>query len=277
MFLFRYLFISLICVMSMAQIGHAQSIDDDLRQKLQLTMPKARVTQVIDGQTFVVNNTKTIHLPAMYIPWESPHSQGEYGARAKKFLEETIMEEFVRIYQVRNNDRALFNALGHHEGYVTVDGQFVQSLIVEKGLAFAYPSQSHYVVADILYDAEEKAKEAKVGFWADDTWEIKTPETVTDIENQFVIVEGAVKKVASRNNVIYLNFGDDWRTDFTIAASSGLRRDFSKAGINVMQLGGQKIRARGWARDYNGAYLEVFHPSQVEILNEKEENNENTQ
>jgi len=74
--------------------------------------------------------------------------------------------------------------------------------------------------------------------------------------------------VASRNNVIYLNFGDDWRTDFTVAASSQLRRDFSKAGINVMQLGGQKIRARGWVRDYNGAYLEVFHPSQIEVLAE---------
>jgi len=46
--------------MSMAQLGHAQSVDDELRQKLSLTMAKARVTQIIDGQTFVVNNTKTI-------------------------------------------------------------------------------------------------------------------------------------------------------------------------------------------------------------------------
>ncbi len=250
----------------MAQIGHAQSVDDELRQKLQLTMPKARVTQVIDGQTFVVNNTKTIHLPAIYIPWENPQSQGEYGARAKKFLEDVILEKFVRIYQVRNNERGLFNALGHNEGYVTVEGQFVQLMMVEAGLAFAYPSQSHNDLADMIYGAEVKARDSKVGFWADETWAIKTPDTVAEVENRFVIVEGTVKKVASRNNVIYLNFGDDWRDDFTVAASSQIRRDFSKAGINVMQLASQKIRARGWVREYNGAYLEVFHPSQVEVI-----------
>ena len=262
----RLLFLTLLFIMSMAQIGHAESIDDDLRQKLLLTTPKARVTNIIDGQTFVINNTKTIHLPAIYIPWETPQSQGQYGAKAKKFLESTINEKFVRIYQVRNNERALQNALGHQEGYVTIDGQLLQSLLLEKGLAFAYPTQSHFIIADMLYKAEAKAQDDKLGFWTDDRWHVLTPDTAEGVENGFAIIEGTVKKVASRNNVIYLNFGDHWKDDMTVAAASDLRRDFSKAGISIMQLAGQKIRARGWIREYNGPFIEIFHPSQIEVL-----------
>lgn len=253
--------------MSMAQMGQATMMDDNLRQKLSLTMPKARVTQVIDGQTFIVNNTTTIHLPALYIPRENDLSQGEYGARAKNHLESMINEKFVRIYQVRNNERALTNAIGHQEGYVTLeDGTLLQQALIEKGFAFAYPTQSHFVIADVLYSAENKAREEKIGFWGDDEWSILTADNTNDIENRFAIIEGTVKKVASRNNVIYLNFGDDWKSDFTVSMASDLRRDFSKMGLNVMQMAGQKIRARGWVRYYKGTFMEIFHPSQIEFL-----------
>jgi len=252
----------------MSQIGQAASVDDSLKLKLRLTTAKARVTTVIDGLTLIVNKADTINLSAIYIPWEYPDSQGEYGARAKKYLEDNLTDKFIRIYQVRNNDRALKNALGHDEGYIVrEDGLFIQQDMVEKGLAFAYPSQSHNAVADILYAAEAKARIDKVGFWADDQWKIISADNANEAElNRFAIVEGTVKKVASRNNVIYLNFGDNWKDDFTVSMSSDLRRTFAKSNINVMQLGGQTIRARGWMRDYNGAYIEIFDPSQIEVI-----------
>lgn len=253
----------------MAQIGQAEDVDQKFKDNLRLTTSKIQVKSIIDGQTLLVDNDRILYLPAIYIPWETPQSQGEYGVRAKQFLEDNLKEKFIRIYQVRNNDRALQNALGHEAAYIVRDdGWFAQGELVEQGLAFAYPSQSHYAVADMIYNAEAKARDAKIGFWADDEWGIHTPETIEGIENKFAIVEGQVQAVASRNNVIYINFGENWRDDFTVAVDSGLRRDFSKVGINVMDLAGKIIRARGWVRDYNGVFMDIFHSSQIEVMPE---------
>jgi micrococcal nuclease len=265
----RYLFLSLIITMSMAQIGQAFAGEDAIKDVLRLTTAKARVTQVIDGQTLVVNNTTTIHLPAIYIPWETPTSQGEYGKRAKEFLENEFLDKFVRIYQVRNIERALFNALGHKEAYLVRadDWVWAQEELVKFGYAFAYPTQSHKDTVDELYKAEDFARREKIGFWAEDQWQILNEETAIGIEDRFAIVEGVIEKIAVKNNVIYLNFGADWRNDMTVSMDSLLRRQFSKAGVNVTQLGGQKIRVRGWIRDYNGPYIEVLDPRQIEIIN----------
>ena len=265
----RFLFLTLLTVMSMAQMGQAQSIEETMKADFRLTMPQMRVTQIIDGQTFMVNRDKIIHIPAIYIPWETQQSQGKYALQAKEFLEETILNNVIRIYQVRQNERALFNALGHHEGYpITEDGVLLQIAMVENGLAFAYPSQSHYHLAERLYEAEAEARDNKVGLWAEDQWQVYNPQSIKGIENRFVVVEGQIEKVASRNNIIYLNFEQDWRTDFTVAFDSLLRREFSRAVIDVMNLAGAKIRVRGWVRDYNGPFIEIFHPSQIEILEE---------
>lgn len=265
----RYLFLSLIITMSMAEIGQAYADENAIKDVLRLTTAKARVTQVIDGQTLVVNNTTTIHLPAIYIPWETPTSQGEYGKRAKDFLEMEFLDKFVRIYQVRHIERALFNALGHEEAYLirADDGLWAQEELVKLGYAFAYPTQSHKDTADELYKAEEFAKTEKIGFWEEDQWQILNEETAVGVEDRFAIVEDTVEKIAIKNNVIYFNFGADWRSDMTVSMDSSLRRQFSKEGINIMQLGGQKIRARGWLRDYNGPFMEIFDPSQIKLIN----------
>jgi len=243
----------------------------DLQDSLRLLESKIPVHTVIDGQTLVVGRAgqdRILHLPAIYIPWETPYSVGAYGARAKAFLEENLSDNtLIRLYQVRHNERALHNALGHEAMYIErEDGWFAQEALVQNGLAFAYPTQSHFAVADRLYTAEESAREAKLGFWAQEEWQVLTPETVQKVENRFAIVMGKVHAVASRNNVIYLNFGENWRSDFTVAMDSRLRRDFAKAGISTMDLGDKIIEARGWVRDYNGAFMEVFHPSQVRII-----------
>jgi micrococcal nuclease len=265
----RYIVLAFIITMSMAQIGHVFAGEGAIKDILRLTTPKARVTQVIDGQTLVVNNTTTIHLPAIYIPWETPTSQGKYGKRAKEFLETEFLDKFVRIYQVRNIERALFNALGHKEAYLVRadDGLWAQEELVKFGYAFAYPTQSHKDTVLELYKAEEFARGEKIGFWAEDQWKILNEDTAIGVEDRFAIIEGVIEKIAVKNNVIYLNFGDDWRKDMTVAMDSLLRRQFSKAGINVTQLAGQKIRARGWIRDYNGPFIEIFDPSQIEIIN----------
>lgn len=258
--------------MSMAEKGHAQNnVRDGLRDIMRQTKPRVTVTQVINGNTIVVNNNETIHLPAIYIPLDPKDVAGEAMLAAKNYLEEKILDKFVSIYQVRDQVRGQTNALGHTEGYiVTEDGQtLIQAEMVRQGLAFAYPTQSHFEIAPRLYKAEQEARDNKVGLWGEDKWAVLTDrEAKTAPMDQFAIVEGEIVKVASRNNIIYLNFERDWREDFTIAVDSSIRRDFAKYGHNIMQLGNTPVRVRGWMRNYNGPFIEIFHPSQLEILDE---------
>lgn len=276
------MFLALYCVMSMTFIRQDVAHAQDLKSEYRLTMPKVRVTQVIDGLTLVVNNTTILNLPMLYIPLDSPRDAGVGMKQAKDYLDKELKDRFVRVYQVRDQKRGQVNNMGHIQAFVERDdGLWIQKDMLEKGLAFFYPSQSHYEYSDILYAAEAKAREEKLGFWADPKWAIVNDKDAKTLNDRFAIVEGVIEKIVTRNNTIYLNFERDWKTDFTIAIDSSRRRDFSKAGGNPMQWAGKRVRVRGWIRDYNGPYIEIFHPSEIEILDENKEEkqgkpNENT-
>lgn len=258
--------------LSMVFSGHNSVQAEALKDVLRLTMPKARVTQIVDGQTVIVNNTTTLSLPMIYIPWDSPQDPGEGMKRAKDYLEKELKDRFIKVYQIRDQKRGQLNALGHTQAYIERDdGLFVQRGLIENGLAFAYPTQSHFEMADVLYEAEDKAREAKVGFWADPKWDVMSDQEAKSIKDRFGIVEGKIDNIATRNNTIYLNFERDWKTDFTISLDSSRRRDFAKAGGNVMQWSGKKVQVRGWIREYNGPFVEIFHPSQIRVLEQTAE------
>jgi hypothetical protein len=65
---------------------------------------------------------------------------------------------------------------------------------------------------------------------------------------------------------IYLNFGDDWRSDFTISIDRKEIPAFAAAGIDLKVLAGKKVRVRGWIEWRNGAMIAATHPEQLELL-----------
>ena len=64
----------------------------------------------------------------------------------------------------------------------------------------------------------------------------------------------------------YLNFGPDWRSDFTVSAASAARRLFERDGHDLIALEGRIIRVRGWIKWWNGPMIELTHPEQIEVL-----------
>jgi hypothetical protein len=82
----------------------------------------------------------------------------------------------------------------------------------------------------------------------------------------FQIVEGRVEDVAESRGRIYLNFGEDWRTDFTATVAPSDRDSFSGSGIQLPDLEGRAIRVRGWLERRNGPMIDVTHPEQIELV-----------
>jgi hypothetical protein len=65
---------------------------------------------------------------------------------------------------------------------------------------------------------------------------------------------------------IYLNFGNDWRSDFTISIDRKDVRAFAAAGIDLKGLAGKRVRVRGWIEWRNGPMIAATHPEQLELL-----------
>jgi sensor domain CHASE-containing protein len=78
------------------------------------------------------------------------------------------------------------------------------------------------------------------------------------------LVEGIVTSTADVRGRVYLNFGADYRTDFTVAIAKKHRKRFKS--VDPVTLEGARIRVRGWVELMNGPMIWVSHPARIEIL-----------
>jgi micrococcal nuclease len=151
---------------------------------------------------------------------------------------------------------------------------WLQGALIANGLAMARPTPANPELAEKMYTLEDQARQAKSGIWAD-TSAHRLVEASNDIQplDRFAVVEGTVKTVAIIRNVTYLNFGDDYRKDFTIGIPSTQRQALARSGIDLFKLQGQKVRVRGWLRLYNGPYIELEHPVLFQQVKNEQNNN----
>lgn len=238
----------------------------DFRQ-LMMTTPKARVTDVPDGVTIEVDDKTKVRLAGIWVPWESDAEPGEPVRKAMALLKKVSQGRYVRLYQTRTPGPGRTNRLGQTVAQVERDdGLWLQGILLYAGLATVMTSESNPEMAARMYAIEADARKRKVGLWADARWDVLRPTQAKDFSNEYRIIEGKVFSTALRNNVFYINFSKDWRTDFTIMIPAERRLAFSREKINLMGLNGHTIRVRGWVRTKNGPMIEVSHPQQIEVL-----------
>ncbi|MBM7573356.1 S-layer homology domain-containing protein [Aquibacillus albus] len=133
----------------------------------------ATVNRVVDGDTIEVDlngEIETVRLLLVDTP-ETVHPtlpEQPYGPKASEYAKSTLPEgKEVRIEydgpETDNYDRLL--------GYVWVDGEMFNKLLLEKGLArYAYVLEPPYTYQDELEAAEEKAKNEEIGIWSLDDY-----------------------------------------------------------------------------------------------------------
>ena len=75
-----------------------------------------------------------------------------------------------------------------------------------------------------------------------------------------------MEKVAVVRGRLFLNFGADWRSDFTVTFRSRDRKRLEREGYDYRALAGRRIRVRGWLKSWNGPMIEATHAEQIEVL-----------
>jgi micrococcal nuclease len=117
----------------------------------------ARVTYVIDGDTFELQNGDRIRL----IGVDTPERDEYLYAEATEELRRLIDREEVRLVaDVENTDR-----YGRLLRYVYIDGIFVNEELVRKGLADAKSYEPNTTLQRKLFEAEDYARSNKIGLW----------------------------------------------------------------------------------------------------------------
>jgi hypothetical protein len=144
----------------------------------------------------------------------------------------------------------------------------VQAQLVAEGEALVSADVTNRDCATVLTAAEEAARQAKQGTWAD-LAAIKNAESSGDILagiGRFTVVEGKVLSVRQAGATTYLNFGRNWTRDFAATISRRMLPAFEAAGIVLKSLENRQIRVRGWVEARGGPRIEVLHIGQIEVL-----------
>ena len=80
------------------------------------------------------------------------------------------------------------------------------------------------------------------------------------------VCTGRVVRVVERRDRFYLDFGQDWRRDFSVTILKRDRTAFKTAGVDPTELADARLRVRGWMRMFNGPMIDATHPQQIERL-----------
>ncbi|MDX2238333.1 MAG: thermonuclease family protein [Hyphomonadaceae bacterium] len=248
---------------------------------------KGRVARVFDGDTLALDTGLRVTLTEI----EAPYGDEPFAAQARAGLEQMALERPARLayggarrYAPRTRpakqgeapaEAPAETALAHV--YVQSEGGrwiWLQGAMVEQGLAFARPRKENHARTQDLFAAEERARAAGRGLWGERAYRVRTPaQLVAEVETlppscrrgPFRVVEGVVRSVSASDDRAYLNFGDDYRTDFTIAIYEEDISSWRESGPDFQSFQGQSVRARGRVGARGGPLMCLDHPAQITI------------
>ncbi len=225
----------------------------------------SRVDKIIDAQTVLMKDGKIVRILGIEYP-DNEDVLFNAKARLEKLLPESAE---VMLYQTRTLSVGRENRMGHILAHLVIkdSGQWINGTMIEDGMAWAMTDAANPDMAEQLYALEQKARDGNKGLWAKESiYGLLSPDTAARGDGSFRVVEGTVNRAASSKNNLYLNFGDDWRKDFTVMVTPDLRRQLSHRGIDLTTIAGKKVRVRGWIRLWNGPFMELETPERLEVL-----------
>ena len=218
----------------------------------------AQINTAIDGRTVQTNDGKEVRLAGLASPPD----------RGRTALQALVSGRTVTLHRLgEQTDR-----YGRTVAMVTLDGalpeQSVQTALLEQGSARVSAKIGDSACAAALWAAEQKARNAGLGLWADPHYVIRRaedPAGILAVRGEFAVVEGKVLSVRESGGTIYVNFGRRFAEDFTVTVPRRLDRKFSAAGMTLKKLTGQHVRVRGTIEERGGPWIEAARPEQIEI------------
>jgi micrococcal nuclease len=234
--------------------------------------PVGRVVEVTDGDTLVLDNGDKVRLIGMQAPklplGRVGFEKWPLADEAQAFLHDFAYGEKVRIYYGGARKDRHGRVLGH----VFVDddkSKWAQKAVIEAGLARVYSFDDNRYCLGELMAAERRARAEGRNIWRHPYYALRDahkPQQLEKREGHYELVEGRIFGVGDTTHRVYLNFGRDWKTDFTAVIDRRAVKHFTQMGIDLNALDDALVRIRGWIDVDDGPRIDITHPEQIEIL-----------
>jgi len=229
----------------------------------------AQVAQVIDGDTVTLDTGEHVRLVGIQAPKLPLGRKGfkawPLGAEAKQALEGLVLGQKIHLkYGGRDKDRH-----GRLLAHIFVGDIWAQAEMIKSGMARVYSFSDNRACVEDLLRHETRARKADQGLWAHPFYRVRHAENYEKLStehNSFQLVRGKVLSTGEAKGKTYLNFGRNWKIDFTAVISKYNLRHFKKSKIDLGKLKDKTLIVRGWLGFHNGPKIDITHPEQVQIV-----------
>lgn len=155
----------------------------------------------------------------------------------------------------------------------TTSGVWVQERLLRLGLARFAGGIADRDQWKALLAAEQAARADSLGIWRNPRYIVRSADNPDSIYNGFQIVQGRIRDIGRGDGTVFLNFGEDWRDDFTAGVTARLQPEFLPMAadgmtLSIYDLDGRTVRLRGVVRRYNGPFMEIVSGDQIELVTE---------
>jgi len=196
-----------------------------------------------------------VHLADILLP-----ESGPLRDQALRLIRD-MTGEAVSVSHARKKDR-----WGRYRAAVRLNGQDITGQLVKQGLAVIDTGEAASLCNHHLSALEQQAREQASGLWALDSYKpvpASDTQRLLERKGRFTIVTGRVRSVGEREKRTYLNFGKDWKNDFTVTISSKVWSDMVKSGVSASRLTGREVSVRGVIRQWNGPALDILSADMI--------------
>lgn len=130
--------------------------------------------------------------------------------------------------------------------------------LLRQGAVQLQPIERAPTAEDIAAEAE--AQTARRGLWNSACCRMLEAAEAGKGMNAWRIVQGSVRQVTTQRDKTYVNFGDDWRTDFTVVIPARIARN-----LNAESWTGRNIEVRGYISWLFGPSITLSHAAQIRL------------
>ncbi len=238
----------------------AAAVDEPWRAVLSLPEPHAvRLETVVDAETLRLGDGRLVRISGLYAPAEAAVSAIVSAAGGRS----------VRLY----NSGTVPDRNGRVSAQIVVVGPagqpslWLQGDLLWAGQAFFYPADPMAdAPARAMLALESDARREARGLWADAANRVQDARTPATIQPGFRVVEGVVQGVGESRHSLFVNFGPDYRKDFTVVVQRSDREGFAGGLRAVRALQGRHVRVRGLVFQRGGPAIRAMHQQVIEIL-----------
>ncbi|MDQ0390609.1 thermonuclease family protein [Labrys monachus] len=150
-----------------------------------------------------------------------------------------------------------------------VEGEDLALVLASQGRARIRPIPGEEACYGQLMTAEENARKARLGLWADPGYAIadaNASESVARQADGFAILRGRIQHIGMTKTTVWIDFGRVWREDVTLAVPRKQWSRFEAAGLGQAALTGSVVRARGVVTMRDGPRIDITEPAAIERI-----------